>query len=446
MKSIIKTFAYSDSKEIQKVHIVKWDSWDDLFFLHPEYSEEAFMNLGTFYKNVFAKQYGNLFGKSVLFHLPDTLGSEIPMNDPEYGLIVNRLVAANVALRKYARYHDGAVRISEEKTRKLYSELARKNCLQIANGNLPFVTVLAVGSNFGLLSQSTTEARVKVNSSFFVMDRFDCATGYDILGNQIGLNVKNGIVERPPLFDREVLMVDTDGKVSITKVTLDDLEIQIDNTLYRNNENCRIYCRPDYRRTPSGGFDIVITGRDIIAVKEGGNTNVPASGFVLKLKEKTNIHSYQVIYRGLEKVRFALQVGNSAVINGVKTEKFISRFYNIRNVGSPSFPPSLYPRNYTKSRAPRIVLGADKDNKPMLLWFEGAGKFGHVPGEESCGASLSEVADICRQIGVYNGINLDGGGSAQMLIKGERKLKISDRDPDDYHEIERAVPLGLYVK
>ena len=100
MKSILKTLSYSGSREIQRVQVVRWDSWDDLFFLHPEYSEEAFVNLGTFYKNVFAKKYGNLFGKSILFHLPDVLESEVPMQDPEYGLMVNRLTAASVAVRK----------------------------------------------------------------------------------------------------------------------------------------------------------------------------------------------------------------------------------------------------------------------------------------------------------------------------------------------------------
>ena len=82
----------------------------------------------------------------------------------------------------------------------------------------------------------------------------------------------------------------------------------------------------------------------------------------------------------------------------------------------------------------------------MILWFEGAGKFGYKPGEGSCGASLMEVADICEKMGIYNAINLDGGGSAQLLIKNKRTLKISDRNPDDFSEIERAVPAGLYVR
>ena len=446
MKSIIKTFKYSNSDDIQKVHLIRWDNWDDLFFLHPDYSEQAFINMGTFYKNVFAKQYGNFFGKSILFRMPDTLESEIPMYDSEYGQMLDMMVAVNVALRKNVKYHDGNVRVIEEKARKLYGELMKKNCLQIASGNLPFVDILPVSNSFGFISQCQNNARIKVNSSFFVMDRFDCGTGYDVIGTPIGLCVRNGIVENPPLFDREVLLVDENYKVHITKISLSDLEIQIDSTLYADGENCRIFSRPDYKKTPSGGFDIVITGNNVIAYKEGGNTPVPCSGFVMKLNEKTVIRRRQVIYRGLEKVRFALQVGNSVMVDGVKTEKFISHFYSFLNIGTVSYPPSMYPRNYRKDRAPRIVLGADKDDKPMLMWFEGAGKFGYVQGQESCGASLSEVVDICEALGVYNGINLDGGGSAQLLVNNERKLKISDRDPDDYSEMERAVPIGLYVK
>lgn len=446
MKSVIKKFAYSNSSDIQKVQLIRWDNWDELFFLHPDYSEEAFINLGTFYKNVFAKQYANFFGKSVLFRLPDDLESEIPLYDSEYGHMYDMTAAASVALRRNVRYYDGAVRVTEEKARKLYEELAKKNCLQIASGNLPFVDILPVSAGLGFISKDISHARIKVNSSFFIMDRFDCSTGYDVIGTPIGLCVKNGIVENPPLFDREVLLVDEDYKVNVKKITLSDLEIQIDNTLYADGENCKIYSRPDYKKTPAGGFDIVIIGNKAVAHKEGGNTHVPSSGFVIKLPQKTVIHRRQVIYRGLEKVRFAIQTGNSVMVNGVKTDRFISHFHNFLNIGTVSYPPNMYPRNFRKDRAPRIVLGADKDNKPMLLWFEGAGKFGHVQGQESCGASLSEVADICEALGVYNGINLDGGGSAQILVNGERKLKISDRDPADFSEIERAVPLGLYIK
>ena len=81
----------------------------------------------------------------------------------------------------------------------------------------------------------------------------------------------------------------------------------------------------------------------------------------------------------------------------------------------------------------------------MILWFEGKGKFGYEKGKESCGASLWEVAGICEKMGIVNGISLDGGGSAQILVGKQRMLKLSDRDPDDLSQIERAIPRGLMI-
>ena len=54
----------------------------------------------------------------------------------------------------------------------------------------------------------------------------------------------------------------------------------------------------------------------------------------------------------------------------------------------------------------------------MLVWAEGAGKLHYTPGEDSCGASLSEMADRCSSLGMVNGVNLDGGGSTVMYVGG----------------------------
>ena len=91
------------------------------------------------------------------------------------------------------------------------------------------------------------------------------------------------------------------------------------------------------------------------------------------------------------------------------------------------------------------MLGADSADMPVLLWFEGAGKFGYEAGKDSSGVSLSEAADICADLGIRNGVHLDGGGSAQILIGNSRELLISDRDPSDLSEQERAVSMGLFV-
>lgn len=82
----------------------------------------------------------------------------------------------------------------------------------------------------------------------------------------------------------------------------------------------------------------------------------------------------------------------------------------------------------------------------MILWAEGAAKLGHKPGVDSRGATLPDMAQICAEVGMVNAVNLDGGGSAQLLLKNVRSLMISDRCAEDFAEAERAVPMGLMVK
>ena len=102
--------------------------------------------------------------------------------------------------------------------------------------------------------------------------------------------------------------------------------------------------------------------------------------------------------------------------------------------------------DFKGGRAARIALGADRNGKPMLLWAEGAGKLRYTPGVDSCGASLSEMAEICASVGMVNAVNLDGGGSAQILMNNKRVLRISDRNKADNSDAERLIPLGLMVR
>jgi exopolysaccharide biosynthesis protein len=46
---------------------------------------------------------------------------------------------------------------------------------------------------------------------------------------------------------------------------------------------------------------------------------------------------------------------------------------------------------------------------------------------------------------MVNGVNLDGGGSAQILVNNKRSLMISDRNTD-FTESERPVPMGLIIR
>jgi len=201
------------------------------------------------------------------------------------------------------------------------------------------------------------------------------------------------------------------------------------------------------RARAPGGKQLVIVGRRVAEVLPKGHGSIPASGFILRPRgDFTAAAGDAVTYLGMEDVTFGIQVGNSILVKGQKTDRFISRFYNIRGLEPVPYPPSLYPLDFQNARAARIALGADADGKPMILWAEGAGKIGYVPGEGSRGASLSDMAELCAQMGMVDAVNLDGGGSAQILVDNRRSLMISDRNAPDGSEAERPVPMALIVR
>ena len=296
------------------------------------------------------------------------------------------------------------------------------------------------------------------------MDSFDVASAYDCIGTPIGLTVEEGTVLTPPLFGREAFVVRKNGDVAIEKITLDDLSVSVGGYKFKNGiDGVSFFERPGRAKTPAASrercAELVITGRKGRAVKRGGNTVIPASGFVIRLDLRRDrfkdllkdeklfgLVNAPVDYEGLEDVSFAVSAGNPAVIEGKKVLDFRVKFYNIKMPWTVKYPPTLFPVDFERARAPRMVIGAFKDGRLALVWAEGKSKFNYEPGVESCGASLKEMADICGDIGLFNAVHLDGGGSAQLILNGSRKLKISDRNKADKSEAERAVPLGICLK
>ena len=318
--------------------------------------------------------------------------------------------------------------------------------MRIVRGKLPITTVIPVGPEAGLMSATEPEAAMKVNANFFVMDPFDCATPYDHIGIPFGLLVKDGIVEQPPLFGREALLVGTDGRVRIEAPELKNLRVRIGEKVFVDGQNARFYSRPSYPAVFARKC-LVVIGRQVAAVREGGITAIPGGGFVICPKEDCTVKpGDRVTYEGMEDILFGIQVGNSILRDGVKTNCFISKFYHIKRLQPVPYPPCLYPMDFQGARAARIAIGADETGKPMILWAEGAAKLGHKPGVDSCGATLPDMARICAEVGMVHAVNLDGGGSAQILLKNIRSLMISDRRAVDFAESERTVPLGLMVR
>ena len=82
---------------------------------------------------------------------------------------------------------------------------------------------------------------------------------------------------------------------------------------------------------------------------------------------------------------------------------------------------------------PRTAIGYTKDNKLIILVVEGR-------SESGGGATLMQEAQIFKDLGCIEALNLDGGGSSCLLINGKQTIKPSDK------EGQRAVPAVFLIQ
>ena len=68
---------------------------------------------------------------------------------------------------------------------------------------------------------------------------------------------------------------------------------------------------------------------------------------------------------------------------------------------------------------PRTAMGYTKDGKLIILMIEGRNNIAH-------GATLGQEAQIFKDLGCWEALNLDGGGSSCMLVNGKETIKPSD--------------------
>jgi len=82
---------------------------------------------------------------------------------------------------------------------------------------------------------------------------------------------------------------------------------------------------------------------------------------------------------------------------------------------------------------PRTAMGYTKDGKLIILVIEGRNK-------NAGGATLTQLAQIFKDLGCWEALNLDGGGSSCLLVNGKETIKTSDATG------QRPVPAVFIIK
>jgi exopolysaccharide biosynthesis protein len=165
-------------------------------------------------------------------------------------------------------------------------------------------------------------------------------------------------------------------------------------------------------RTNAFGAEVVVSGETVQSVNDGrGNASIPPDGFVLsghgrarsqlaaafKAGDRVTVRGRLVPASGdarLETVRHIFGGGPRLLANG-------------QYVGGERFNASFSDR-----RHPRTAVGRMPDGRVILLVIGGRQPY------HSVGMTLIETAGLLRQMGVTDALNLDGGGSTTLAVRG----------------------------
>jgi hypothetical protein len=171
--------------------------------------------------------------------------------------------------------------------------------------------------------------------------------------------------------------------------------------------------------TPEDGFEIVLDQQGRALATSSGNTQIPRQGWVIsghgqaaewlsqRVKVGDRVAVTQTLLERWQDVQHVLGAGPRLVERGeLKVQSAAEKF-------SP---------DVIAGRAPRTAAGVDASGRLLLLAVEGR----YPP--RSAGLTLEGLGRLMLDLGVSDALNLDGGGSTQMVVEDQ----LVTRPPDGY--------------
>lgn len=231
-------------------------------------------------------------------------------------------------------------------------------------------------------------------------------------GVPLGTLMINKKVYTGPIYDRVAMGISDSGydmaRVQLRaslKTNIGDLKIDNVNQPRMLSTHVIAYTR-DWGEisppSPQYGMQLVVDNGKLVKVSESSIT-IPKEGFVIigpksKLEEFTGARKFDLdikINPEWKDVNHIISGGPYLVKNG---EVFVDMTeQKLAAIGG---------------RNPRTAIGYTKDNN--LIFVTADGREG-----SSIGLTLIELANLMKQLGCVNAMNLDGGGSTVMFVNGQ---------------------------
>jgi len=186
---------------------------------------------------------------------------------------------------------------------------------------------------------------------------------------------------------------------------------------------------PEFHRTTlttPDGAEVIVRSNRVIRLRDlEGSSDIPADGFVISASgsarrwalENLRIGSFVRVNTKLipvERGTTALWKEASFIVGGGP------QLINDGQVAIAAEAEGIAAA-FVRDRHPRTAIAKTKDGQLLIATVDG-----RQPGV-SIGMSLTELADLLLEFGASEAINLDGGGSTTMVVRGKLANSPSDQ-------------------
>ena len=202
---------------------------------------------------------------------------------------------------------------------------------------------------------------------------------------------------------------------------------------------------PSYGAPPprEGGVEAVLRDGSVASVRAPGTGPVPRDGLLLTgtgdaarfLRNAALPRSHAEIQLTLTAAGRPLELAQQTLVVGAGPRLLRGGRVAVTATAEGFAPPQApaFYGTFVAARQPRTLAGVRADGKLLLVTVDG-----RRPGW-STGMTLPEAARLMRSLGAREALNLDGGGSTTMAVRGEVVNRPSDRTG------ERRVSNGVYA-
>jgi len=245
----------------------------------------------------------------------------------------------------------------------------------------------------------------------------------------LGLLVINGQLVSSQLYNRSAFYLLKDGRSMVSNANLmaqvttpygavlqphavNQPAARHQLTLYTDHFGFKSRTWPDPSR-----WEVALSPLGGIVNMGNGNLSIPIGGVVLSAQGEERAKLMQALAPGSQsKVTVGLDKSGANVAHVIGGGPTLVQKGKVRITAVEE----RFRNDVSQGRAPRTALGVDAKGHLLLATVDG-----RQPGY-SVGMTLRELARTLDELGAQEAINLDGGGSTAMAIRGEVVNKPSD--------------------